>query len=41
MEVLRIEDVDLMLAKFEVRGNADIGTPEHAQIMAAIESHYQ
>ena len=40
MEVPRIEDVDLMLAKFEVQDNADIGTHEHAQIMAEIESHY-
>ena len=40
MEVPRIENVDLMLAKFKVRDNADIGTPEHAQIMAEIESPY-
>lgn len=40
IEVPQIEDVDILSAKFEVRDNADIGTPQHAQIMAKIESHY-
>lgn len=40
IEVPQIEDIDTLSAKFEVRDNADIGTPQHAQIMAKIESHY-